>query len=100
MSHNPKSRFSAADRLVSRGFSLDQLQNRVGELDGLKVFQNIAKPTQDAHNSMGHHFYEYLDLLSGPRYNADEVLAHGAPYLPLSMCTCFFSRFDMFLILI
>jgi hypothetical protein len=100
MSRNPKSRSSAADRLASRGFSSDQLQNRVGELVGLKVFRNIAKPTRDAHNSMGRRFREYLTLLGDPRYNADEVLAQGAPHLPSRTCTCFFSPFDMFLILV
>ncbi|KAF8500941.1 hypothetical protein F5888DRAFT_1888207 [Russula emetica] len=80
-----ESRTSAADRLASRGFSSDQLQSRVGELVGLTVFRNIAKPTQDAHNSMGRRFREYLALLNDPRYTGDEVLAHGAPHLPLNV---------------
>ena len=85
MNRVPKPRTSAADRLTSRGFSSETLQSRVEELQGLKVFQIIAKPTQDAHNSMRCRLCEYLALLDDAKYTPDEVLAHGAPHLPLSM---------------
>jgi hypothetical protein len=85
MSRVSKPRTSVADRLASRGFTSETLQSRVGELIGLKVFRNIAKPTQDAHNSMRRCFCEYLVLLKDARYTPEEVLSHGAPHLPLSM---------------
>jgi hypothetical protein len=95
---NSKSRISAAALLTSRGFSSDSLQSRVEELVGLKVFRKIAKPTQDAHDSIRRRFCEYLIALNDPRYLADEVLSHGAPHLPLS--TCFSSLFNASLIVI
>ena len=91
MNRAPKPRTSAADRLASRGFSSETLQSRVEELQGLKVFRNIAKPTQDAHNSMRRRFCEYLAFLDNAKYTPDEVLAHRAPHLPLSMYPHFLS---------
>jgi hypothetical protein len=89
MKRKPKSRTSNTDLFASRGFSSDSLQSRVEDLVGLKVFQNIAKPTQDAHNAMCLRFSEYLAVLNNLNYKAEEVLSHGAPHLPLSMCFLF-----------
>ena len=86
MKREPKPCTSNADLFALRGFLSNILQSRVESLAGLKVFRNIAKPTQDAHNAMCQQFCDYLAMLNNPNYIAEEVLAHGAPHLPLSMC--------------
>src|SRR6266852_6437827 len=64
----------------------DSLQSYIEKLVGFKDFYNIVKFIKNAYNYMHYRFYEYVVLLNNSKYVVEEVLAHDASHILLSMC--------------